>query len=84
MRTPVVASDCSALPELVKYAQGGFLCKPGDVNAFVIAIMQMIESENMRHEMGAFNRQLIEQHFTLASMAQVYQRLFQEVMDNPG
>ena len=31
---PVVASNCSAIPELIDDGKGGFLCPVGDVNAF--------------------------------------------------
>jgi Glycosyltransferase len=31
---PVVASNCSALPELIDSGKGGFLCKVGDVDDF--------------------------------------------------
>ncbi|MBU0769073.1 MAG: glycosyltransferase family 4 protein [Proteobacteria bacterium] len=77
---PVVASNCSAIPELIDDGKGGFLCKVGDVDAFADKINLLSDSPKLRHEMGEYNRAKVEKMFTLDRMAREYQELFDEVL----
>jgi glycosyltransferase involved in cell wall biosynthesis len=77
---PVVASDCSAIPELIDDGMGGFLCPVGDVKAFADKINLLADSPKLRNEMGEYNRAKIEKMFTLDRMVKEYQDLFQEVL----
>ncbi len=77
---PVVASDCSSIPELIDDGKGGYLCPVGDVKAFAEKINLLAESPNLRREMGEYNRTKVEKMFTLEKMAKGYQELFEEVL----
>jgi len=77
---PVVASNCSAIPELIDDGKGGFLCPIGDVDAFAEKINLLAGSPTLRREMGDYNRAKVEKMFTLERMAIEYQKLFKEVM----
>jgi glycosyltransferase involved in cell wall biosynthesis len=77
---PVVASDCSAIPELIDEGKGGFLCPVGDVKAFAEKINLLADSPKLRREMGEYNRAKVEKMFTLDRMIKEYQDLFQEVL----
>ena len=57
---PVVASDCSSIPELIDDGKGGFLCPIGDVKAFAEKINLLAQSPGLRKEMGQYNRAKIE------------------------
>ena len=78
---PVVASDCSAIPELIDHGKGGFLCPVGDVNAFAEKINLLADSPKLRREMGEYNRAKVEKMFTLDRMVKEYQKLFEEVLN---
>ena len=78
---PIVATDCSAIPELVHDAKGGYLCPLGDVDAFAEKINILADSPGLRKEMGEYNRAKIEQMFTLDRMVKEYIVLFEQVMD---
>jgi len=78
---PVVASNCSSLPEVVDHGKGGFLCAPGDVAEFADCINTLADSPNMRSEMGEYNRARVERDFTLARMISEYRILFSEILD---
>lgn len=73
---PVVATNGSALPEVVTHGQGGFLCPQGDVEAFASAIQALVEDAPLCQQMGEFNRVTVEQRFTLARMLEEYAELF--------
>lgn len=79
---PVVASDCSSLPELIDHGRGGFLCPVGNVESFASSIQRLAEDSQLRKEMGLYNRIKIEKNFRLNSMAIAYQRYFEEILDN--
>jgi glycosyltransferase involved in cell wall biosynthesis len=80
---PVVATNCSALPELIDHGKGGFLCNIGDKKAFAEKINILAESPRLRREMGEYNRAKIESEFTLKRMITEYQNLFESVLSSP-
>ena len=75
---PVVATDCSSLPELVEHGKGGYLCKLGDVTDFSEKISMLAENSILRREMGQFNRARVEEKFTLLRMIKEYKEVFEE------
>ncbi len=77
---PVVANNCSSLPEQIEDGKGGFLCPVGDVEAFAEKINLLAESPDLRREMGEYNRTKVERMFTLEKIASEYQELFEEVL----
>jgi len=77
---PVVATNCSSLPELIDDGKGGFLCPLGDVKAFADKIHLLAENPQLRREMGDYNRAKVEKMFTLDRMVGEYQQLFEEVL----
>jgi L-malate glycosyltransferase len=77
---PVVASNCSAIPELISEGKGGFLCPVGDVAAFAEKINILADSPRLRREIGEYNRAKVEKMFTLERMVKEYKDLFKEVL----
>ncbi len=78
---PVVATNGSSLPELVVNGKGGFLCRMDDVNDFAGKIRYLASDEEVRREMGMFNRNLIEEKFTLERMVGEYLDIYQRVIE---
>lgn len=76
---PVVATNCTALPELIDHGKGGYLCKIGDTSDFAEKINILAKSPSLRHIMGEYNRSKIESHFTLKRMVAEYHTLFEEI-----
>ena len=83
---PVVATDCSAIPELVEHGRGGILCPMDNVQAFADAIHALADAPALRRDMGAHNRSRVEERFSLERMLREYRELFTEIMDrrSPG
>lgn len=77
---PVVATDCSSLPELIVNGKGGYLCELGNVQEFTDRINTLAASPALRREMGEYNRARVEKKFTLDRMAKQYKDLFEQVM----
>lgn len=79
---PVVATNCSSLPELVDNGKGGFLCPVGDAESFASRINELADSRVLRNEMGEYNRSRVEQQFTLRRMINDYIELFEETISS--
>ena len=77
---PVIASNCSSLPEQIDDGKGGFLCPIGDVNAFAEKINLLAEAPDLRQAMGEYNRTKVEKKFSLKRMVNEYKMLFEEVL----
>jgi len=73
---PVVATNSSALPEVITHDKGGFLCPLGDIQAFARSIQILADDPILRREMGEFNRAEIESKFTLERMMKNYSDFF--------
>lgn len=76
---PVVATNCSSLPELVIDGKGGYLCGMGDVLEFSSRINELASSHTLRRNIGEFNRERVESMFTIERMASDYKRVFSSV-----
>lgn len=79
---PVVASNCTSLPEQIDHGKGGFLCEVGNVKAFAEKINLLADSPKLRREMGEYNRAKVERMFSLEHMVQEYHELFEETINN--
>lgn len=76
---PVVATDCSSLPELIINYKGGYLCPPKAIDDFAEAINNLAESPTLRKEMGQFNRNRAEKLFSIDRMVKEYIQLFESL-----
>lgn len=77
---PVVASNCSSLPEQVVDGEGGFLCPFGDAAAFAARVNLLAGDAVLRRRMGEYNRARAESLFGLESMVAQYRAVFEQVL----
>ncbi len=77
---PVVTTNCSSLPELIVHGKGGYLCGLGNVKEFASRLNQLADSPKLRQEMGDFNRERVEEKFTLKQMVKEYKKLFEKIL----
>lgn len=73
---PVVATNCSSMPELVDHGRGGFLFAPNDRDEMLEYLLRLARDPVMRAEMGAYNREKILAEFPLDKMIAGYRELF--------
>ena len=78
---PVVATDCSSLPELIINNEGGYLCQPRVVEEFAKTINHLADSPKLRQEMGQFNLERARSLFTVERMVNSYKDLFNKTLD---
>lgn len=77
---PVVATDCSSMPELVVDGKGGFLCEMDNVEEFAEKIRILAADPVLRKDFGAFNRERTERLFSLDRMAKDYLDLYESLL----
>lgn len=73
---PVVSTNCSAIPELIDEGRGGFLVAPGDIPAMLERTRRLLESAELRRDMGEWNRVRAVRDFDRTEMVNGYHDLF--------
>jgi len=79
--TPVVASNCSSMPELIDNDITGKLCPVDDINAFVEAIKELSKNKETLQQMGAAASKTINERFSFDQMGKQYIQLFEQVIE---
>ena len=77
---PVVATNCSSLPELIIDGNGGLLCEMDNIIDFADKISMLASDANMRQKMGFFNRKRIAEKFTIERMTEEYFKVYQSLI----
>lgn len=80
--TPVIASDCTSLPEVVRNGQTGILCSTGDAVAFANAVRLLAGDRDTLNRMGEAARQHVVSRFSIATMVEQYLELFTELVES--
>ena len=69
---PVVASAVGSIPEMLGGGESGFLCPPGDVEAFCGRILELCGSPEKRRAMGEAGREGVRRRHDAESMTRAY------------
>ncbi|HZF19015.1 MAG TPA: glycosyltransferase family 4 protein [Burkholderiales bacterium] len=75
---PVLASDFSALPEVVGRGESGVLLAPGDVGAWASALGALLADPDRRRRLGAAARARVEAKFTWEACAGELEEAFRK------
>lgn len=73
---PVVATNCSSIPELVVHGKGGFLFEMDNRAQMLDYLTRLARDASLRASMGAFNRERILSEFPLSRMILGYAEVF--------
>ena len=79
---PVIVSDNSSLPELVRHNETGLLCKTDDIDGFVTAARFLSANPELAGRMGEAGRERVLENFTLEKMTDNYIRLYEQVLSS--
>lgn len=77
---PLVVADKYALPELVEVGENGYLFQPGDEKDLAARIVEVLQDDNKRKQMGAKSRQLVQKH-SRDRVITDYFDLYQKIID---
>jgi len=76
---PVVASAVGSIPDMIADNESGFLCRPGDVQAFAQRVLELLSSPQKRKEIGALAQQTVRQRHDLETMMAAYMTVFKGI-----
>ena len=65
-RLPVIASRVSAIPEVVRHGETGYLIEPRDVDALAKAIARLLRDRALCKHMGLLGAARLEERFSIA------------------
>ena len=68
-------------PELIKKAECGYVFEAGDSKSLANAILRLYQNENLRKKLGENGRKYIEEHLSVKTAAEKYEKLFTEVIN---
>ncbi|WP_068816325.1 glycosyltransferase family 4 protein [Phormidesmis priestleyi] len=77
---PIVATNITAIPEMVTSGENGFLIEPGDRIALSQSIDQLINDPELRKTMGDRGRDLVEHKFNAQTHFEKLEHLFHEAI----
>jgi glycosyltransferase involved in cell wall biosynthesis len=80
---PVVASQVGSLPSIILDGETGFLCEPGDVDAFCEKIVRLWGDPELRKAMGENGQARVTQLFGAAGMISRYGAVLERLLE-PG
>ncbi len=79
---PVVATRVNGIPEQIENEKTGLLVPHEDVEALSNALSKLIDSPQMRQQMGEAGRQKFVQEFIVERMVTEVQAVYKEILDN--
>ena len=77
---PVIATRVGGIPEAVADGMSGFLVAPSDADALADKLAFLIQSPELRRQMGSAGRKLIIEHFSEAGAAARIMSLYDQVL----
>ncbi|MFC1978719.1 glycosyltransferase family 4 protein [Chloroflexota bacterium] len=77
---PVIATTGGALPEVVKHGHTGILVPPANASALANAILQLVDDEPLRKQLGKAGRKRVKGNFTWQRTAQATADVYREAI----
>ncbi len=74
--TPVLATRCGGIPEIVDDARDGILVPPGDVVALAEGLVLLINHADRRRALAGAGREKIRERFSFERMIRAYEALY--------
>ena len=79
-RVPAVATDVGGISEAVESGERGVLVPLGDREAFVEAILRLLDDEALRRQMGEAARAFVCEHYAIDKTAVAFERLYLDLL----
>lgn len=79
--TPVVATACGAIPEIIEDGKTGFIVPKGDINKLVEAVKKVYSLSDTEYlNMRKLCRETVEKKYTTTTMTNNYLAVYEEVI----
>jgi glycosyltransferase involved in cell wall biosynthesis len=77
---PVVASNISALPEIVEQGASGYLADQGDSDQLAMWLARLLENPERRRKMGELAQDFIKRHFSRDKLDIALMRVYESAL----
>lgn len=75
-KTPVVVTRKGGIPLAVQDGVNGIFVRPHNINQIADAVNNLLENDELRHEMGENARRIVKSKFTWDKIAQKFERIY--------
>ena len=79
-KTPVVASNVSAIPEVVADGETGFMAPSGDIEAFADRFNRLLDDGSLALALGEAGRRRLEREFSVERMVGEMEALYRDLL----
>jgi glycosyltransferase involved in cell wall biosynthesis len=76
---PVIVTSVGGLPEVVESGVTGFIIPPKDPDAITTALLELLENDDLRKEMGRAGRRLVLERYEWLDTAKRMERLYESI-----
>jgi glycosyltransferase involved in cell wall biosynthesis len=81
---PVIATNVGGVSEVVQDQRTGFVVPPKDPETMANRILQVMADQAMAERLGRAGREKVERDFSLDTMTQQYEALYEEALLERG
>lgn len=78
---PAIASAVGGVPDLITHGANGLLFPPGDEDALVAGLTELLAAPDRARRMGEIARQEVRERYSLHRMADEYNRHYQSLLN---
>lgn len=78
---PIISTNVGGIPEILKNGENGFIMSPGDKDAMYRAILELMNNEKLRLDMGKASYSKVQEHmpgFVERQLSDLYRSLLNE------
>lgn len=79
-KLPVIATDVSAIPEIVVDGETGILVPPDESDRLAEAMIELKENQSLRSTMGGAGYERVRKNFSIEKMIDQHVHLYEELM----
>ena len=73
---PIVATDVGGVSEAIKDGETGFICKPKDYNAIGKRVVELLQDERLRTQIGVNAREKVLESFTIEKFTSAFSEVY--------
>ncbi|WP_316365786.1 glycosyltransferase family 4 protein [Candidatus Thiodiazotropha sp. CDECU1] len=77
----IVTTSVGETPKIINSPEYGVVVEPGNIQAMISSLTEMIEKKQLREQLGKNARLRYEEHFTAAKMSSRYADLYQKLIN---
>jgi len=81
-KKPIVATNVSAIPEIVSDGKTGILVPPSNAEALADGILRLIKQRNLAKTMAEAGRERLEVYFGIEKMVKKIERIYDGLIKN--